>query len=133
AHAPALVSFSIVRKIPDTSIIPQASRVCGRVGYAPYALPGSEALGVNIANAFAQGFEAVLLENHGVATVGGSLLEAFQRLETLDFCARTQMYAQGLGTITTLTDEQVANIDRHDHLLREFELTYHTSRELELR
>jgi L-fuculose-phosphate aldolase len=49
AHPPALVSFSIVRQVPDTRIIPQANRVCGPVGYAPYALPGSEALGDNIA------------------------------------------------------------------------------------
>jgi L-fuculose-phosphate aldolase len=133
AHAPALVSFSIARKIPDTNLIPQARRLCGQVGYAPYALPGSEALGASIAGAFGQGYDSVLLENHGVVTVGHTLLEAFQRLETLDFCARTQMYAQGLGTITTLTDKQVANIDRRDHLLREFELTYHTSSELELR
>jgi len=133
AHAPALVSFSIARKIPDTSIIPQASRVCGRVGYAPYALPGSEALGVNIANTFAQGFEVVLLENHGVATVGGTLLQAFQRLETLDFCARTQMYAQGMGKINTLTDEQLELFDRRDHLLPELTNDKPTSRERDLR
>jgi L-fuculose-phosphate aldolase len=133
AHAPALVSFSIVRKIPDTSIIPQARRVCGRVGYAPYALPGSEVLGTNIANAFAQGFDAVLLENHGVVTAGETLLEAFQRLETLDFCARTQMYAQGLGAIQTLSDEQLSLFDHPHHLLPEFEPANHSSRERELR
>ncbi len=133
AHAPALVSFSIVRKIPDTSIIPQARRVCGRVGYAPYALPGSEVLGTNIANAFAQGFDAVLLENHGVVTAGETLLEAFQRLETLDFCARTQMYAQGLGAIQTLSDEQLSLFDHPHHLLFEFEPSGHSSRERELR
>ena len=52
AHAPALVAFSIVRKVPDTGIIPQARRICGRVGYAPYALPGSEVLGESIAEHF---------------------------------------------------------------------------------
>ena len=41
AHPPALVSFSIARKIPKTDIIPQAHAVCGEVGYAPYRLPGS--------------------------------------------------------------------------------------------
>jgi L-fuculose-phosphate aldolase len=133
AHAPALVSFSIARKIPDTNLIPQARRMCGRVGYAPYALPGSEALGANIAAAFAQGYDVVLLENHGAVTVGKTLLEAFQRLETLDFCARTQMCAQGLGSITTLTDEQVASIDQSDHLLPESTPAYHSSRERELR
>lgn len=99
AHAPALVSFSIVRETPKTNIIPQAQRVCGLVGYAPYALPGSEALGTSIANTFAQGYNVVLLENHGIATGGPNLLTAFHRLETLDFCGRTQLKALGLGKI----------------------------------
>jgi L-fuculose-phosphate aldolase len=133
AHAPALVSFSIVRKIPDTSIIPQARRVCGQVGYAPYALPGSEMLGSSIAQAFAQSYDAVLLENHGVATGGSSLLEAFQRLETLDFCARSQLYAQGLGRISTLDEAQLAIFDHRDNLLPEFTPQQHSSHERELR
>ncbi len=120
AHAPALVSFSIVRKIPDTSLIPQAKGVCGEVGYAPYALPGSEALGANIAQTFAEGFDVVLLENHGVATAGENLLEAFQRLETLDFCARTQMYAQSLGPIQALSDEQIEGFNHRTNVLPEF-------------
>ena len=133
AHAPALVSFSIARKIPDTNLIPQAQRICGRVGYAPYRLPGSEALGASIADTFAQGYDAVLLENHGVATAGRTLLEAFQRLETLDFCARTQMYAQELGQISTLSDEQISRIDHQQHLLPVAEGLIHSSRERELR
>ena len=133
AHSPALVSFSIVRKLPDTNLIPQARRICGQVGYAPYALPGSEALGASIAEAFAGGYNAVLLENHGVATAGTSLLDAFQRLETLDFCARTQMVAQGLGSISTLTDDQIKVFDHRDHELPEFQLESPSSHERELR
>jgi L-fuculose-phosphate aldolase len=133
AHPPALVSFSIVRRIPDTSIIPQARRVCGRVGYAPYALPGSEQLGVAIAATFAQGFNVVLLENHGIATGGPDLLTAFQQLETLDFCARTLLNAQGLGQISTLTEEQLALLDTRCHFLPEFTPTQHSSREREMR
>ncbi len=133
AHAPALVSFSIVRKIPDTSIIPQARQICGSVGYAPYALPGSEVLGERIASAFGEGYDVVLLENHGAVTVGESLLGAFQRLETLDFCARTQMYAQGLGEVRTLTADQLTLLTHHDHLLPEFTPAAHSSRERELR
>jgi len=133
AHSPALVSFSIVRKIPDTNLIPQASRVCGKVGYAAYALPGSEMLGESIAAAFGDGYDVVLLENHGVATSGATLLEAFQRLETLDFCARTQMNAQGLGPISTLTDAQINLFDHREYILPEFTPAAHSSRERELR
>src|SRR5947209_13046049 len=66
AHPVALVAFSICRRVPDTALFPQAGHVCGKVGYAPYALPGSEQLGRRIAEAFAGGFSCVLLENHGV-------------------------------------------------------------------
>jgi L-fuculose-phosphate aldolase len=105
AHPPALVSFSIVRQIPDTTALPQVRHLCGSVGYAPYALPGSRQLGANIAAIFAEGHNAVLLENHGIVTGGTTLLEAFQRLETLDFCARTLIKARGMGTINIPSGE----------------------------
>jgi L-fuculose-phosphate aldolase len=133
AHPPALVSFSIARKVPNTRIIPQAQRVCGPVGYAPYALPGSEQLGENIAATFARGFNAVLLENHGIATGGPDLLTAFQRLETLDFCARAELKAHGLGKINPLSDDQLALFDSFHHLLPECIPDSHTSPERMLR
>jgi L-fuculose-phosphate aldolase len=133
AHPPALVSFSIARQIPDTNIIPQAQQVCGCVGYAPYALPGSEQLGANIAATFATGCNAVLLENHGIATAGSSLLNAFQRLETLDFCARTLLKARTLGAVQTLNDAQLALLPHQPPQLPTFAPDGHSSCERELR
>jgi L-fuculose-phosphate aldolase len=133
AHAPALMAFSIARKLPDTRIIPQAHHVCGTVGLAPYALPGSWQLGESIAKTFGQGFEVVLLENHGVVTVGPDLLTAFQRLETLDFCARTQIQAGGLGPIHTLSDAQIAQFEQRGATLPPFRPEWHSSKERELR
>lgn len=133
AHPPALVSFSIARQIPDTKIIPQAQQICGAVGYAPYALPGSEQLGANIAATFAGGCNAVLLENHGIATAGSTLLNAFQRLETLDFCARTLLKARALGEVSTLNESQLAMLPHQPPTLPTFEPRGHSSRERELR
>ncbi len=82
AHPVALVSFSVARKIPDTSVVLKARKICGKVGYAPYALPGSEELGRNLAAVFGEGYNTVLLENHGVAIAGKDLFEAFMRFET---------------------------------------------------
>lgn len=133
AHPPALVSFSIVRQVPDTRIIPQTNRVCGPVGYAPYALPGSEALGKNIAATFAEGYNIVILENHGMAAAGATLLDAFHRLETLDFCARILIRARALGQINTLPEPALNLFDHRHNLLPEFVPTAHSSRERELR
>ncbi|MDZ7607392.1 MAG: class II aldolase/adducin family protein [Cyclobacteriaceae bacterium] len=108
AHPPALVSFSIVRKIPNTNIIPQAKSVCGPIGYAPYALPGSEALGEKIAREFAAGFDAVIMENHGIVIGGTSLSDAFIRFEALEFSARTIIGANTVGEVSYLSDDQIA-------------------------
>ena len=133
AHPPALVCFSIVREVPDTRIIPQANRVCGPVGYAPYALPGSEKLGENIAATFAEGYNIIILENHGMAAGGVNLLDAFHRLETLDFCARTLIRARVLGKVHTLKEPALNMFDSRLHLLPELVPTTHSSRERELR
>jgi L-fuculose-phosphate aldolase len=106
AHPVALVAFSICRRVPDTRLLPQARRVCGRVGFAPYALPGSEALGRNIASAFAEGFDCVVLENHGVVVGGSGLQQAFERFETLEFCAKTVIKASLLGEVRYLDDAE---------------------------
>lgn len=107
AHPPALVSFSIAHTIPDTNVIPQAKHVCGPIGYAPYALPGSEELGESIASEFTKGYKAVIMENHGTVVAGADMKDAFQRFETLEFCARTIINAKTIGQARRLTDADI--------------------------
>lgn len=109
AHPPGLVTFSIVHEIPDTSIIPQARNVCGPIGFAPYDVPGSEALGQKIAAEFEKNpeYKAVIMENHGVVLCGDDIAEAYQRFETLELCARTILNAKTLGKPNFLTNEQL--------------------------
>ena len=51
AHPPALVAFSIVRKLPDLDLIPSVRHICEQMKIAKYAIPGSEALGAEIGKA----------------------------------------------------------------------------------
>jgi L-fuculose-phosphate aldolase len=108
AHPGALVAFSICRQLPDTRVQSLAHTLCGKIAYAPYACPGSEQLGQNIAATFASGADCVMLENHGVVIGGRDLKEAFQRFETLEFVAQTLAKAASLGKIHPLPDDQLA-------------------------
>jgi len=107
AHPGALVAFSICRKLPDTRVQSHAYSVCRKLAFAPYACPGTQELGDNIAAAFATGAECVLLENHGVVIGGSDLQDAFQRFETLEFVALTLSRAATLGEITTVPAESL--------------------------
>lgn len=107
AHPVALVAFSICQRVPNTRLLHQARHVCGEVGLAPYAIPGSAVLGKNIAQTFARGYQCVVLENHGVVTAGENLQAAFQRFETLEFTAKTIIKAEILGEVRYLSDAEV--------------------------
>ena len=134
AHPPALVSFSIAGKIPNTTVHPAAKITCGTVGYAPYEVPGSKELGQNVAAAFSAGHSTILLENHGACTAGATLEEAFQRFETLDFCARLILRASQLGEPHYLseTDIEFSQLDRNTDF-RSFDPEIRSSDEMEMR
>ncbi len=114
AHPPALVSFSIAHEVPDTNILPQARKVCGKVGFAPYDLPGSEQLGEKIAAEFKAHpeYKAVIMENHGVVLCGEDMLDAYMRFETLELCARTILNASVLGQPNYLSDADFEQFDQ---------------------
>jgi L-fuculose-phosphate aldolase len=134
AHPPALVSFSIVRKIPETNIISQARNICGPVGYAGYELPGSEKLGASISEQFRKDFNAVIMENHGTVVGGHNLDDAFQRFEMLEFCARTIIYSNVIGKPQYLLDDQIEEFeDQLSTLLPEMTEVKHPSDEREKR
>jgi L-fuculose-phosphate aldolase len=133
AHPVALVAFSLVHDVPNTRLFHKARTVCGEVGFAPYELPGSEALARNVAGTFSRGYYCAILENHGVVTGGDSLLEAFYRFETLEFTGKTIIKARQIGNVRYLTDQEIELSAQRPASLPELERKAPTSLEKELR
>jgi L-fuculose-phosphate aldolase len=134
AHPTALVAFSLVHQVPNTRLFHQAHHVCGDAAFVPYELPGSEALGARVAATFGEGYDCVILENHGVVTAGDTLQQAFRRFETLEFTAKTIIKARLLGgEIRYLSDEQLAMAQDRAAQLEEFAHGVSSSQEREVR
>lgn len=134
AHPPALVSYSLTRQAPLTNIIPTPHIVIGKVGIAKYEVPGSLQLGENIAKIFKQGCNAVIMENHGVVTCGEDVYSAFQRFETLEYCAKLNIQSALLGKPVSLTDEQIElSKNKSEAVLGEFIPSVHSSEERDAR
>ncbi len=134
AHPPALVAFSIVRKIPNTRLIPNAYVGCGKIAMAEYGLPGSTDLGEKIAREFAKGCDIAVLENHGVVVGSDSLFNAFKAFETLDFCARLEIDASIIGAPRSLPESEIRLKYTSDHFeLEEYLPQVITSQEKEAR
>jgi L-fuculose-phosphate aldolase len=130
AHPPALVAFSIARKLPETRLVANAWRTLGNITMAAYAVPGSQLLGNNIATEFENGFDIVVLENHGVVIGAEDLFHAFQKFETLETTANLNILACKLGTPKALKESETNLIATRDHLtMDDFVLNKHSSEE----
>ena len=134
AHSPALVAFSIVRRLPEVNLIPMVRLICGDIVYAPYALPGSQLLGDTISAEFAKGTSVVMLENHGVVIGSSDIFKAFMAFETLESSALLQLNALKLGKLKLLTPAQIEN-SRQNNIadLPEFTPESHSSEEKAIR
>lgn len=134
AHPPALVAFSIVRKIPNVKLLSNTYHACGEIAIAEYGLPGSDELGAKIAKEFVAGADIAVLENHGVVVSGKTLFDAFKSFEALDFCARLEIDASIIGKTKSLTEEQLEFAGNKEHpQMEEFTPKSHSSIEKGIR
>lgn len=104
AHPPALVAFSVVRRLPELNLTPTVRYMCENIKMAAYAIPGSQALSAEVGKVFEQGCNIALLENHGVCVGAADMLTAFQQFETLNYAAELEALATRLGEIRPLSE-----------------------------
>jgi L-fuculose-phosphate aldolase len=119
AHPPTATAFAVAGEGFMADVLPEIIFQLGPVPLVPYATPGTPAVGEGLAP-FIPEHDAFLLANHGATTVGGTLLVAHQRMESLEHAARILLAARQLGRVAPLAPEQVAALQaarahaRHD-------------------
>ncbi|MDP2238170.1 MAG: class II aldolase/adducin family protein [Bacteroidales bacterium] len=111
AHPPTATAFAVAQKKIDTTLMGESWAILGDIALAPYALMGTPQLAQQVAEA-AKNSEVVMMVNHGILAVGKSLLEAFDRIEVLENCAKVNLIVNNLGAINPLSKLQLEAIDK---------------------
>ncbi len=109
AHPVYATLFTIAGKGLDSRILAEGTVQLGVVPCAPTAMPGTQEVPDSIAP-YVKGYNAVLLGNHGALTWSDkSLLQAYYRMESLEYYAQLILYAQLFfdGRVNTFTDRQI--------------------------
>lgn len=110
AHPPVATSFAIAGISLDRAILPEAVVNLGSVPIAHYATPGTQDVPDSIAP-YCNTHNAVLLANHGALSWGKDLLEAYHRLESLEYYATVLMYTgRIIGRANELSCNQVEEL-----------------------
>jgi ribulose-5-phosphate 4-epimerase/fuculose-1-phosphate aldolase len=80
-----------------TDIVPETALYLGEIARVPYIQPGTDELARAVAEALDKERSVVIMANHGVVTVGESPLDAFRRVEVLEFLCRMVVTARSAG------------------------------------
>lgn len=110
AHPVYASLFTTINKKINTNLIAEARYMLGEPEFAEYALMGTNELATVVAKASLKS-NVILLQNHGVLTVGKTLLEAFDRMEVLENCAKITFLTELIKEKNEMTPEQIGAID----------------------
>lgn len=109
AHPPVATGFAAAGQAMDECVLPEVVVGLGAVPLARYATPGTPELSSSLDPLLAA-HDAILLENHGVVTLGPDVDSAYQRMENVEHAARILLVARLLGGPSTLTPGQVGDL-----------------------
>jgi L-fuculose-phosphate aldolase len=89
--------------------MPEAVIALGCVPIAEYGTPSTEEI-PDAVSKYVQHYDAVLLENHGALSYSDSLINAYYKMESLEFYAQLLYQSRLLGGPKRLSDAQVQRL-----------------------
>lgn len=97
-HPIYAVAFSLAGISLAECVIPEIIVTMGTIPTAAYATPSTYALPDSL-RAFLRKGDAVIMERHGVVTVGGDLVDAYKKMEMVEHTAKITHAARQLGEV----------------------------------
>ena len=110
AHPPAATGFALAHKPIPNGLLPEAVVVLGPIAMCAFGMPGTEALPDSV-EPFVMDHDTFLLANHGAATLGDSLMDAYWRMETLERVATIVAHAELLGGARALPHDALPSLN----------------------
>ncbi|MBR2572416.1 MAG: class II aldolase/adducin family protein [Clostridia bacterium] len=114
AHPPAIMAFACTDAEFDSRLIPESYIMLRDVKRLPYAASTLDVEGT--AAAFSEKTPVIIISNQCVIVTGTSLLNAFDRLEVLDYSAKAIIAAKDIGPVVMISDQEVSEIEDAFHL-----------------
>ncbi|MDF2486556.1 MAG: class aldolase/adducin family protein [Herbinix sp.] len=109
AHPMYATGFAIAGIPLTQQIMPEATITLGSVPIAEYGTPSTEEI-PDAVSKYLPNYDAVLLENHGALTYGDSLLNAYHKMESVEFYAQLLFISKQLGGPKELSDDKVQKL-----------------------
>ena len=109
AHPPTATGFAVAGIELTQCVLPEVILVLGGIPLAQYGTPGGADI-VEPMKPLIEKYDAILMANHGVVTLGKSVMDAHFKMETVEHFAKIALVAHQLGAVKTLDERQVGDL-----------------------
>ena len=116
-HSAYATAYAVAGKPIRTKALTEVMVIFGEVPVVPYGTPGTERIYAGFAEHL-DSHNAVLLANHGLMTVGDTLLNAYSQAEAVEKLAQTLLYAKLLGGEEPIPEEEAVQILAYGEQIR---------------
>ena len=106
AHPPYATAVAVAGSELSEDILPEVFLSLGKIPLASYGTPSTKELPNSVARLILK-YDAILLKNHGVLTIGKELEEAYFKLERTEHFAHIFFIASSLGRVEKLSSSQM--------------------------
>ena len=109
AHPPAIMAFAVTDAAFDSRTIPESYIALRNVQRVPYASSTLDVPGT--ARRFSASTPVLIVDNKCVIVAGNTLLNAFDKLEVLEYSAKAIIAAKDIGEIVPISEKEVDDIE----------------------
>lgn len=118
SHPPVATAFTLAGVPLDISVLPETHHVLKKVPTAEFAMHGDPGEIFNSIRTLIKSYDAVLLSNNGLITLGKSVEDAFFKLEFVEAAAKTVLASKQLGVPKAVPKNDIVNLAQYiDHTL----------------
>ena len=111
AHPVFATSFTAMKRKINTTLTAEACAILGDPVFVSYALMGTRELAEIVSDNISAS-DILLLENHGILSVGSNLLQAFDRIEVLENAAKMTVITSIMGNSKSLSSSRIDEIKK---------------------
>lgn len=111
AHPITATAFSIAGEQISADILPEIKIIFGNIPTADYATPGTKEAAEAVSSLI-KDHDIIVMDHHGVLSLGISLEDAYFKLEKLEHYASTLLAAKNLGRIEPLGPDEIKKLEK---------------------
>jgi L-fuculose-phosphate aldolase len=109
AHPPLSTGFAVAGIPLDRAVLAEVVTTLGSIPIAEYGTPSTNELAAAV-EPYVRAHDGLLLANHGALALGGDVMAAYYKMETIEHFARISLVARLLGGERLLSREEVTRL-----------------------